>query len=183
MRLGVDIDGVLSKTFESYVVGMRSLGHDVSAEDFVYEVGFPGIPREVLMSWYLPQKMELRRSYERYPGARAVLHLLAMDVVFITNRPTEEHPCPATLDWLKAHDILIGEVVHTRDKAVECARLSVGALIEDAPHNALAVADAGIPVLLHDQPYNRHVSHPLVTRFSHWGEVPRLLRRMGHRNL
>jgi uncharacterized HAD superfamily protein len=44
--------------------------------------------------------------------------------------------------------------------------------VEDHPKNAEAYAEAGIPVYLFDQPYNRRVSaSKLITRVASWAEI------------
>lgn len=66
----------------------------------------------------------------------------------------------------------VGEI---RTKAEICQSIGATCMIEDSPKHARIVAEAGIPVLLMDRPWNRELSHPLVTRITSWNEVEALL--------
>lgn len=58
-----------------------------------------------------------------------------------------------------------------RPKAHVAVQHNMAAAIEDAPHHAIAIAHAGIPVYLLDKPYNRNVVHDLIVRVSGWPEI------------
>lgn len=187
MKIAVDIDGTLSKTFEKYGELARKNGYDTSggpADSFEYwetDMLYPNVPIEDMMRLYEAKWEEMRSSYELYPAADIILHLLDYDLSAVTNRRVfeDQDVCSVTASWLKEHDIPISTVHHVSDKASVCSELGFSVLIEDSPKNALPVAQAGTHVLLFDKVYNRHVpEHPNITRFSHWIEVPALLRRI-----
>lgn len=72
----------------------------------------------------------------------------------------------------------VGTIV--RSKLDVCCEIGAVALVEDAPANALSVAEGGIPVLLLNHPWNQLVyhpelNHPLITRFADWRQVPEIL--------
>jgi len=77
--------------------------------------------------------------------------------------------------WLLSWGFPRLPVVHWTDKAAACQSLRADVLIEDGPHNALAVATSGTPVILFDRAYNRHVEHPLIRRVSGWADALPLL--------
>jgi uncharacterized HAD superfamily protein len=52
---------------------------------------------------------------------------------------------------------------------------AVDLMVEDAPANALALAEAGVKVVLFGAPYNAHVRHPNITRCEGWDEVLSLI--------
>jgi hypothetical protein len=56
-------------------------------------------------------------------------------------------------------------------KAHVAVKHNMAAAIEDAPHHAIALAYAGIPVYLMDKPYNRNVEHELIVRVSGWADI------------
>ena len=61
-----------------------------------------------------------------------------------------------------------------------CRRIGAIALVEDAPTNAVCVADGGIPVYMPQRAWNsfKHhpeLKHPLITPFEHLRELPQLL--------
>lgn len=188
MRVAVDIDGVLSRTFEKYGEELSKRGYDTSgqAEEFVqWETSmlYPKVPATTTLAMYEDNWASMRSSYELYPGADIVLQLIEHDLEALTNRRvfSEGEVCAVTKQWFVTHGIPISRIIHTSDKAAVMQEEGFDVLIEDSPRNAVPVAETGAHVLLFDQVYNRHVQHPNVTRFTHWIEVPALLRRLAQR--
>ena len=189
MKVAVDIDGTISQTFEKYGELLREAGYDTSGiaskpthweTDFLY----PKVPTDTVMQFYKDNWRGMRSSYDVYPGAPVVLHVLAYELVGVTNREVFEQGadgCSVTKQWLREQAIPLQEVVHTSDKPATIAEDGFDVLIEDSVKNAVPVAEQGTPVLLFDQPYNWHLSHKNVIRFSHWAEVPLLLKRLDSR--
>jgi len=54
-----------------------------------------------------------------------------------------------------------------------CKSIGAYLLIEDAPENAVAVSDGGIPVLLPERPWNAALKHPGVTPVDSWEKAVR----------
>ena len=175
MRVGIDLDGTVTQTIELWVEHLQGF----SAEDMKPE--FRGAPAHV-DAWYAKHQKILRHSYKPYPGAIAILSLIQEPIV-ITARNTDNAACPATLVWMHKHHLRHVPLVHATDKVAACKEYDVQIHIEDNPAHALALANAGVRVLLKDQPYNTEVTHKNITRFTHWLEVPRILKKHHeHRN-
>lgn len=189
MRVAVDIDGVLSQTFEKYGEELAKRGFDVSGgptDEFVkWETSmlYPNVSIGEVLKMYETIWRDMRSSYELYPGADIVLQLLDYDLEALTNRRvfSEGEVCEVTKQWFVKHGIPISTIIHTSDKAAAMQEEGFDVIIEDSPRNAVPVARMGAQVLLFDRVYNRHVQHPNVTRFTHWIEVPALLRRLAKR--
>lgn len=184
MKIAIDIDGTLAKTFERYGEEAQKRGYDTSgqkpsSDESEVSILFPNAPVDDIIAMYENNWKDMRTNYELYPGADIIPHLLEYELIGLTNRRIFEDTdhCTATQEWLRKHDIPLKKVIHTSNKALACQEHEFVVLIEDAVHNARAVAQAGVHVLLHDQPYNQHVEHENITRFTHWIEVPQLLRR------
>lgn len=98
--------------------------------------------------------------------------------VLITARPQWQYKRlhSDTVQWLAKHNMAYDLLLFSRNK-VEAIYDHVQpawplAAVEDHPKNAEAYADAGVPVLLFDQPYNRQVSaSKLITRVASWSEI------------
>lgn len=77
--------------------------------------------------------------------------------------------------WLQYHGMTVDKLHFleggSKVPAAKAERLDL--MVEDAPHNALALANAGIPVLLFGAPYNQAVTHPLIHRCHGWADVLR----------
>ena len=177
MRLGIDIDDTITYTYPEWTLELRRRGYDVTDADWHPGNGFRGVSLGAVRDMYVEKREEFRRNYSVVEGAPAVINLLGHELIAMTGRLTDEDVCPHTVYWLRKHNIPISKIIHTQDKAAACKEHDIDLLIEDDPRYALPVLEAGIPVLLRNHHYNESLEHPLVTRFSHWLEVPLLLKR------
>ncbi len=169
MRVGIDIDGTVTQTFELWEELVPAFDRKYLNSESAT------VAPEMVREWYAAHQKVLRRLYQPYPGTIAILHLLD-NPRFITGRNTQHEVCPATVLWLHRHGLSHISLTHTTDKVF--AGRDVDVFIEDNPDHAQALAHAGKPVLLKDQPYNQDVEHENIIRFTHWLEVPRLLKKL-----
>ncbi|MGQ9675348.1 MAG: 5' nucleotidase, NT5C type [Chloroflexota bacterium] len=105
----------------------------------------------------------------------AELREMGYSVVLATGRPAtcEEH----TRRWLREAEVPYDDLLFLEDKSV-CAHNWV-ALVDDAAHNAVAVARCGTPVCLIDYPWNRSMEpHPLIHRVEGWPQVVATIARL-----
>ncbi|MDB4895375.1 MAG: hypothetical protein JWN15_1637 [Firmicutes bacterium] len=81
--------------------------------------------------------------------------------------------CELTEAWLRYHGITVDRLHFLAGGSKVPAALAEGIdlMVEDAPHNANALAEAGVPVLLFGTPYNVGVTHPLIQRCEGWEAV------------
>lgn len=82
-------------------------------------------------------------------------------------------------DWLRRYR-LDSVVVLTTDrtlypKATVARDLGMRIAVEDAPHHALALGEAGLTFYLIDKPYNQVVEHERVIRVHGWGQIAEAL--------
>lgn len=142
--------------------------------------------------WGLPQNEmadRIRRFYNHevhwatppVPGAVESIKKLSGDhkLIVITAKP--ETIRQKTEEWLSRHFSNVFESLHftnhfigdaaKRKKSEVCLELGVEVFVEDALHNAVDVAGAGIPVLLLDAPWNQGEIPSGVTRVFSWDEI------------
>ncbi|GJL49685.1 MAG: hypothetical protein NPIRA01_09120 [Nitrospirales bacterium] len=131
------------------------LTHDIVEEIFLrfHERSIPHLP-------LLPSaKVALRQLQDRY-----------RIIIITARRPISR---PQTLAWLQAHQIPFEELYHTEDKAEVPEDICLA--VDDHPLHALAYCQLGIRVFLMDQPWNRGISHSLLTRVTGWDELLQVL--------
>ncbi|HLN60319.1 MAG TPA: hypothetical protein VK464_02120 [Symbiobacteriaceae bacterium] len=112
------------------------------------------------------------------PGAAEALGALRQaghELVVVTARTPRMRGM--TEAWLAYHSIAVDGLhfLEGGSKAPLARAEGLDLLVEDAPHNALAVAEAGVRVLLYGAPYNRQVEHALITRCAGWAGVLELI--------
>jgi uncharacterized HAD superfamily protein len=182
MKIAIDVDGTICQTFERWqeLCGKEGL-HFEPSELKVHESGklhsIGGIPYDDILD-IIKTDDELALSYEPYSGVALILALLQDHALFIVTARGDFEPglVQSTYHWLERHRIPHKEAHFTPRKLERCKELGVDLVIEDDATWAVSLAEAGTKVLLFDKPYNQEVSHPNIVRFTHWGEVPRLLR-------
>lgn len=89
------------------------------------------------------------------------LSRLPVELRIVTGHWRQPATVDATLRWL----VLQGfdaPCDFTREKDGWCRQTRARWFVEDAPHRALQVAEAGTQTILIDRPYNRHVDLPRV---------------------
>lgn len=121
------------------------------------------------------------RDMEPIAGAVDAFHALraaGWKIVLITARPQWQYKRlhSDTVFWLQKHGFVYDLLLFSRNK-VEAIYEHVqpawpAYFVEDHPSNAVALAEAGIHVLMYDQPYNRNVSAKgALTRVASWTEI------------
>jgi uncharacterized HAD superfamily protein len=133
---------------------------------------------------------EAHHTIKAAPHAPKVLKGLSQlfDLQAVTSRAesvrqvTEDHIRLLEIDIFSRHHFTNGfsqpGVHKKRTKLEVCREIGAVVLIEDAIENAESVAEGGIPVLMPIHPWNRTFTHPLVTKFTSWKEIPNLTEKL-----
>lgn len=177
MRIGVDIDGV---TADSYTVWLGELNRyfskNISVIDNydihqVYDVSWDEMNR------FFKENMEhLFMMPQPVKGAKqGIESLIAQghEIVYVTARAADEEE--VTLRWMDRYKIPYKNVVFSdlQSKVELVKKWQLELFIEDYTKNALAIAQAGIPVLLLNTTYNQGELVRGVIRCRNWTEIVR----------
>lgn len=184
MNIGIDIDNTIGNTFEGIIAYYTRNGHHVTREDLILEQGWVkelrGVATEKDINALFQTSKDFLEHIDPYPAARAILALSRHHHLhLITARPASAVVSrKGTYEWLKKHQIIVDSVTHTNNKPDIIKKLEIDVMIEDSPYEVGRLVDSNVPILLLDQPYNKDIIHNNVTRFTHWLEVPRLIKRL-----
>lgn len=179
MRIAIDLDGVLANSIAVWIqiwnerYSPRLRYEDVDEWDFWRKLGideglFASIFNEAWESWgsIPPMEDDLPAKVERLRRFGGV------DV--ITGRPKSN--APYIRNWLRMHAIPHDDL---RIGVASKARLPHAVFIDDSPANAGEIALTGRPVLLRDQPWNKHVKeNRLIRRIPDLDEAIRVISRL-----
>jgi len=170
VRIGLDLDGVIVDSIPTWVkVLNREARTNFAPHDLPPTHSTPQLAacsdRHELEMLILPGPM---------PGAVNALRQLRLaghTLVVITARALRLRGL--TEAYLQYHGMPVDRLhfLEGGSKVTTAVAESIDLLVEDAPHNALAVAEAGISVLLYGAGYNRHISHPLIRHCQGWHGV------------
>ncbi|HME86890.1 MAG TPA: hypothetical protein VKE88_00575 [Candidatus Nanoarchaeia archaeon] len=198
MKVGVDLDDVLSQTFEPIRLFHNSkYDTKIKFEDitshpwyiFMTEQYGPVTNEEMIRRFHEFYETDAFKNLALVKGAQegiAELKKRHFDLDIITNRPSILHG--ATQQWLGKHfPGMFGGVHMTnketndggvkKDKFTFCKELGISVIIEDCLENAIDCVTkakaAGHPLraILFDRPWNRHGDHEQVKRVYSWPEA------------
>ncbi len=164
----VDIDGCLANFDKGFIatIAEKYGPTDVSGRtDWKWSSVYPR--KQYDYGWKQTEKTEgwwekLESLAPQIVFERLALFHRDLPVVFITCR--KYYTREQTYNWLRASGITDPELVLCEDKGLVARSLEPYAAVEDSPKQALLLAEAGVEVALVDYPYNRDISHPLITR-------------------
>ena len=184
MRIGVDIDDVLVETMPAYLHAFEErFGRAVPLAQASWDPfeRFPDIPSEARLAFF----DGLRRSRFMFtrpvlpdaPPAVRALVAAGHTLVIVSGRPQNHlDETEAMLERMGIRDCF-AEIVHRDGETIpDYKRRAAGALgldvlVEDEFPAARAVAQAGVPVLLMDRPWNQGALPPRIVRVASWAEA------------
>lgn len=170
MRIGIDLDGVVVDSIARWVtVFNRESAKTYPAGSLIDTHGTPEnaalSDRNELEMLIAPPPMDGARE------ALAALRSAGHQLIVVTARSPGVRGL--TEAWLQYHGITVDAMhfLEGGNKGAVAAAEGLSFFVEDAPHNAIAIARVGVPVLLFDAPYNREVSGMHIERIQTWAEV------------
>jgi len=177
VRIGVDIDGVVS---DSYPFWMKELnqhfGKNITVlDDYEMHLVFD-VSRDAMNDYFVSNAERLLMAPKPISGAKEGLETLLREgheVIYITARTPEERE--VTVRWLT-----LCEIPHEYERVLFAGFSSklelvkhwgIEAFIEDYQVNAKLIANSGVPVFLLNASYNQEELPTGITRCHSWGEI------------
>jgi uncharacterized HAD superfamily protein len=184
MNIGIDLDEVLVDTMDSIIkyYNLQS-GKNFKKEDF-HSFDWWNIwggTREEAIKFYFDYcKTPFFDSVHPLEGAVEAMKILSANhnLVIITSRPA--YIRKKTEKWLQDNfgnfplKIFYSKDFHSgngKNKVEICKEFEINLMIEDHEVYAAQCAEAGIPTLLFDKPWNKNAKHPNITRVKNWIEA------------
>ena len=185
-----DIDGTLAETFQgfySFITAELNINRSDVREHIHYHDPLSSYPTEhherirpYLTSVFQYGEHGVLSKAATLPDALDTLHTLhARDLVrgYVTRRNPRLKPL--TQAWLDEHGFPAKPLIHVEEfepKSQRVRELGADIMVEDAPHEAEELAQAGLQVILIDRPYNREVAGAGITRVHNWLEFENAIR-------
>ena len=172
MKIGIDIDGVLSnfvKTFikivkKEYFVDLRE--QDIYAHDLFLVLGITEEETMELIRKTLTQDLDLM------PGAKKSLNQLKSkhEIYLLTARPDDFNNL--TKDWLKRKGIPYDKLIHINEGEKHQVNLELDIIVEDNLKDAIRWLNKSNEVIIFDHPWNRSFNvKKLFIRTFNWQEI------------
>lgn len=175
MRIGVDIDGVISDSYPAWLGELNQYyGKNITAlEDYEMHLVFD-VPCDDMNNFFVQNVERLLDIPHPVKGAREGIESLLQaghEVVYLTARSQEEEEL--TSCWMRKNGIPYERILFSGHKSkvdfVKQCKLEL--FIEDYMVNAKAISELGIPVLLLDASYNQGELPQGVLRCQNWQEI------------
>jgi uncharacterized HAD superfamily protein len=172
-NIGIDIDGCLNN-FKDVLGEILKRDYNIIMDEEEYESMTPlGYTRiEEYKDFWKKHDLEFFELTGVLPHASITINRMKKDhkIHIITAR--DYNTSKLTEEWLNKHKIVYDELYFaTSDKVDVCKWKNIDVMVEDKPANALLLAEAGIKVILFEQPYNKTVKHSNIVNCRDWNEI------------
>lgn len=177
MRIGVDIDGVVSDSYPFWLTELNQyFGKNITViDDYEMHLAFD-VSRKVLNDYFVSNAERLLITPKPVTGAKEGIETLLRDgheVIYITARTAQERD--VTLRWFTTCGIPHKEehvLFAGFSSKLELVKLwEIEAFIEDYQVNAKLIAESGVPVFLLNASYNQEELPTGITRCRSWDEI------------
>ena len=171
LHFGVDVDGVLAHHLPSMLAIVEDVTGLALRPDQIEDYYFAGLVSRERMEEVFKKCMDCAMELPPMPGHR-LINELPGKVSIVTHRH-EEMAGVTTRAWLAHHGIQYDQLIFTKGLKSQTGHFDY--FIDDAPHNALDLAESGAIIFLMEQPYNRTSTfgsyEDRVIRISSWHDV------------
>lgn len=186
MRIGIDIDGVLTNVeqfeieYGSKFYFENTSKHLVNPNGYGSKQIFNGSQAEDNLFWG-----KAIYDYIKYPArdfASEVIKKLKNDgneIYIVTARTSDLLYCDIStenmkeivIDWLNRYNIIYDNIVWTgKDKKSECEKNKIDIMIDDSPKHINALSEF-IPVICYDARYNKMCNGKNILRCYSWYDI------------
>ncbi|HUS88591.1 MAG TPA: hypothetical protein VMW91_04335 [Desulfosporosinus sp.] len=177
MRIGVDIDGVISDSYPFWLTELNlHFGKNITViDDYEMHLVFD-VSRDAMNDYFVCNAERLLMTPEPISGAKEGIETLLREgheVIYITARTLEERD--VTVRWLTTcgipheHEHVLFAGVSSKLELVK--QWEIEAFIEDYQVNAKLIAESGVPVFLLNASYNQEELPTGITRCHSWDEI------------
>lgn len=177
MRIGVDIDGVVSDSYPFWLTELNlHFGKNIKViDDYEMHLAFD-VTRDAMNDFFVSNAEHLLITPKPITGAKEGIETLLRqghEVIYITARTSEERD--VTVRWLTMcgipyeHEHVLFAGFSSKLELVKHWKIEV--FIEDYQVNAKLIAESGVPVFLLNASYNQQELSTGITRCQSWDEI------------
>ena len=179
MKIGIDIDGVLTDISRFYL----DYGAKFAFENKIDKIANPnGYEIEEILNLDKDAHIDFWKKYDDYYTKKNYTREFADEIIerlkndgneihLITARnPKEEQSAKWTIDWLKENNISYDKLIFTNEKAEYCRNNNIDVMIEDSVKYIMEISKF-IPVICMDTRYNQNCKGDAIIRCYSWYDI------------
>ncbi len=184
MRIGIDIDNVITNTDE-YLIEKAKLYN--SLNNISYRIKKNPTSLKDMFGWNENINIDFENKYLRLMNKEVgckenvveIFNKLKNDghqIILITRRGKWHYlDCKeVTIEWLNNNDIIYDKLItDVDDKSIVCLEEKIDLFIDDDPTNCMMVAAKGIKTYVFDALFNKHIHS--YERINNWNEFLKIL--------
>ena len=189
MRIGIDIDGVLTN-IEQYVIDYftkycveNNIEYEVGQSNYEFYKSF-NISKEIEKNFWKTYMQDYATKEKARPFASEIIKKLKEDgheiyiitARWLTNRDDEagESMRKVVKDWLAENNIVYDKVLFSKgsneNKSQEIIENKIDLMIEDNPNNINALSKL-VPVICYNTEYNQECNGNKIIRCYSWYDI------------
>ena len=157
MRIGIDIDGTVNN-FQNIAAKYLNLEYGIKWDETDYNL-YPNMNVKEIHAFMDKYRLKFVDEVEPLEDSQDVIRELLgakNQIFFITAR--DYLVAEDTMQWLRMHGFCYTDVLFNCGNKVEaCKWKEVDIMIDDAPHNLMALNKNKIPYIIYDQKYNQDI--------------------------
>lgn len=169
MRFGIDIDGTINN-FQEIVANYIWKDYGIQVDNTKYEL-YKGIPQKEVDNFCNRHAEDFLNEVQPLINAKEDIDkLLENNQVFLIT--ARGYDCAKdTLEWLYRYKFLYTDIYFNCGNKVDtCKWKDVDVMVDDSPHNLIALHKNQIPYIIFDQPYNQNIYGELY-RAKDWDNL------------
>lgn len=186
MRVGIDIDGVLTDVGEWQLLYGSKFFQKIPENPKAYEVGKAfSTTNEMDAEFWEKYLFKYAAECVARPLAEEITHRIhgrKHKIYIITARAKSLEKTPEgramkkiVKKWLKKHNIYYDKLIFTKeDKLEACLKYKIDVMIEDKPENILQLSEF-LPVIKFTCPYNQKISGKNILSAHSWSDIEILI--------
>lgn len=184
MRIGIDIDGVLTDE-KGYIIDYgtkffseNNIPYIVHNDRFEGEEIF-GVTKEQYKFFFDNYIFNYSVNSPIRPFAREIIKKLKEEhkIIIITGRDFTTYKNEYQIKmqeivkkWLYDNGILYDEIIFSKNKDIICEQKKIDIMIEDNPENIASISKK-IPVLCYTQSYNKNIINENIYKCYSWYDI------------
>lgn len=176
MKIGIDVDDVLTNSSEKIREYLGRYEKSGDGEKYIVEVMKGEIPTENIKKFWDKYINEILKMVTVKENAINVINRLLENghqIIFITSRGEKRFAGSeeTTLQYLKNHDISYTDIIfNSFSKQIDCQKNNIDIMIDDSIRNCEAVQESGIRAIVFTSEINKNMETN-VERVESWLEL------------
>ena len=197
MRIGIDIDGVLTDEHRFIIdngtkyFSDRNIQYKVHTDIYDSEKVFE-VTNEQYSEFWKNYLFDYSKNTLIRPFASQIINKLKKEnneIYIITARyfttyenENKERMQNIVKEWLDKNNVVYDEIIFSENKVDVCNKLNIHVMIEDKPENILSISNE-IPVICYDHPYNEKLRNNNIIRCYSWYDIYEKINKLKNNNL